>query len=315
VTLNIRPAVVPQELEEILAVQHAAVPTRPLSLTELRRDVANLEEQYNRHFVVAELNDSIVGVADYHRSAGSYHPQKFFLELYVHPHSRNQKIGAGLFDATLELLKPLEAISMRVQVAENEPQSLHFAASRGFEETKRDFESHLRLAGFDETRFTSLETDQLARGVTLKSWAELNSEAFRRELHAVFSEVRLDVPRSDPPTPISFEFFEENVTNDPELLWDASFVALEGNRIIGFTGAYRSPKTGWMDQWLTATTREARGRGVAMALKVKQLRAARESEFQWIRTDNDTRNAAMLAVNEKLGFQRQPAVLSMLKTL
>ena len=313
--LNVRPAAVPQELEAILRVQHAAVPTRPHSLSEFQQDTANLEEKYNRHFLVAESVGHIVGVADYHRSAGSYHPQKFLLELYVHPDSRDQGIGAALFDAILEVLKPLEAISVRVQVAENEPQSLHFARSRGFEETKRDFESHMELSTFDVARFSSLKADQRARGVRLKSWVELNSETFRRELHAVFSEVRLDVPRSEPPTPISFEFFEENVTGDPELLWDASFVALEGDKIIGFTGAYRSPKDGWVDQWLTATTRAARGRGVAMALKVRQLTTARDLGYKMIRTDNDTRNAPMLAVNEKLGFQHQPAVLSMLKTL
>jgi mycothiol synthase len=131
----------------------------------------------------------------------------------------------------------------------------------------------------------------------------------------VFSVVRLDVPRADPPSPISFEFFDKNVMNDAELVWDASFVALENQAIVGFTGAYRGAKDGWLDQWLTATLRTVRGRGIALALKVRQIQAAKNLGFTTIRTDNDTRNAAMLAVNAKLGFVRQPAVLTLSKTL
>ena len=35
--------------------------------------------------------------------------------------------------------------------------------------------------------------------------------------------------------------------------------------------------------------------------------------FNAVRTDNDTRNAPMLAVNARLGFERQMAVLVMQK--
>jgi mycothiol synthase len=61
-------------------------------------------------------------------------------------------------------------------------------------------------------------------------------------------------------------------------------------------------------------TREARGQGLATAIKVRALRAVLELGFKTVRTDNDTQNTPMLAVNDKLGYQRQPAVLSMLKS-
>jgi mycothiol synthase len=82
---------------------------------------------------------------------------------------------------------------------------------------------------------------------------------------------------------------------------------------VGFTGAYKGAREGWVDQWLTAVTREVRGRGIATALKVRQLEAAQALGFSTVRTDNDTRNTAMLAVNGKLGFVRQPAALVMKK--
>jgi mycothiol synthase len=303
------------DLSAVLDVQHAAVPDRPHSAHELETDLVNLEEHLRRNILVASLNGRVVGAADYHRSAGSYHPHKFYLELYVHPDFTNRGVGGALFEATLEALKPLEAILVRTQVREDEPRAVRFASTRGFSEDKRDFESKLSVQAFDAAPFAPLEGNLERDGVILRSWRELDSETFRRELHAVFSVVRLDVPRADPPSPISFEFFDKNVMNDAELVWDASFVALENQAIVGFTGAYRGAKDGWLDQWLTATLRTVRGRGIALALKVRQIQAAKNLGFTTIRTDNDTRNAAMLAVNAKLGFVRQPAVLTLSKTL
>ncbi len=303
------------DLPAIVAVHAAAVPDRPRSLHELEYDATRLEETLRRHFLIAERDAQIVGVADYHRSASSYHPHKFWLELYVHPDSRRQGIGGSLYEAALREVVALEGIALRTQVSENEPFSVRFAETRGFVEDKRDFESLLDVQAFDAAPYLQLGSDLERTGISLQSWRELDSGAFRRELHAVFSRVRLDVPRGDPATPISFEFFEEHVMGDPELNPDASFAAQQSGAIVGFTGAYRGARAGWLDQWLTATVAEVRGRGVATALKVKQLEAARDQGFTMIRTDNDSRNAAMLAVNTKLGFVRQMAVLSMLKTL
>jgi GNAT superfamily N-acetyltransferase len=305
----------PSDLPAIAALHATVVPLHAHSLSELEGDTSKVEPQYRRHFLVAEVDGAIVGAADYHRNAGSYHPHRFYLELYVHPQHTRQGIGGALFEATLEALRPLEAISLRVQVREDEPHAVAFAAKRGFLENKRDFESVLEVARFDAASYAALAAKLEAEGVRLRSWRELDSAQFRRALHAAFSVARLDVPRSEPATPISFEFFEKNVLEDPELLWDASFAALEGAHLIGFTGTYQGAHPGWALQWLTAVLREARGRGVATALKVRQIVAARDAGFTTIRTDNDSRNAAMLAVNTRLGFERQPALLSMLKTL
>jgi GNAT superfamily N-acetyltransferase len=305
----------PEDLTDLIAVQNAAVPLRPLGASELEHDLHKLEPHLRRTILVAELNGRVVGASDHHRSAGSYDPQRFHLELYVHPESRGQGIGAALFDATLEAVRAQGAISVRTQVSEDEPAAVRFAQARGFNETKRDFESSLGLSGFDAAPYATLLDELEARGVQLESWRAVDSSGFRRQLHATFSEVRLDVPRAEPPSPIKFDFFEANVLNDADLIWDASFVALEGDALLGFTGAYRSARGGWVDQWLTATTREARGRGIATALKVKQLEVLRRLGFTHVRTDNDSRNVTMIAVNTKLGFVRGPAVLSVVKAL
>ncbi|MBP1693528.1 MAG: hypothetical protein H6Q37_1411, partial [Chloroflexi bacterium] len=52
--------------------------------------------------------------------------------------------------------------------------------------------------------------------------------------------------------------------------------------------------------------RTHRGRKIAQALKVIALRYARQNGAQVIRTDNDSLNAPILAINRKLGYQPQP---------
>jgi mycothiol synthase len=300
----------PSDLPAIVRVQHAAVPLHPWSVGELERDLEKLEEKLQYHWCIAEWDGRVVGFSRFARNAGSYHAQKFGLDLCVDPDFQSRGIGKALYLATLEKVQKFDAISLRTQVRESDARGLRFAQDRGFLETKRDFESTLELASFD---FAAFERP-LPKGIELKNFRDFDSPEFRRQFHKVFSIVRLDVPRAEPPTPLTFEFFEENVLDDPEVIPEVFVFAMRGDQILGFTGGYQGAQPGWVDQWLTAVTREARGQGLATAIKVHSLRAALELGFKTVRTDNDTQNAPMLAVNDKLGSQRQPAVLSMLKS-
>jgi mycothiol synthase len=299
------------DLHQVVQIQNAVVPFLALSQSELEHDLTKLEENIRQVFIVAEENNTVLGAANYHRFAGSYHPNKFGIEIWVQPESQGRGIGSALYAALLEKLAPLEPISVSTQVRESDTRAVQFAQTRGFLETKRDFESLLDITNFSSQPYQEKISSLEQSGLQLVSWEEIDSLERRQELHQLFSIVRHDVPRSEPATPITFEFLNENVLSDT--LNQASFYALENNKIIGFTGCFKGAKEGWVDQWLTATTREARGRGIATALKIKQIEVAQKMGFSTIRTDNDTRNTVMLAINDKLGFIRQPAVLVMKK--
>ncbi len=303
----------PGDAPAFIAAQNQAVPSHPLSLGEFERDLERLEAHLQYHLLVAETGGEIVGGASFYRNAGQYHPRKFQLHLFVRPEFQSRGIGEALYDRVLEELRALEPISLATQVRENEPHAVQFAARQGFREVKRDFESILETRTFDASVYDGLISRLKTEGIAFKTFRELDTPEFRHAFHQVFEVVRLDVPRSEPPTPLTFEFFNENVIDDPEMLQDLFWFALEGEQILGFTGGYSSSKPGWMDTWLTAVTREARGCGIAQALKALAIQAAKEAGFTSIRTDNDTRNAPMLAVNVKFGFVRQPAVLSVRK--
>ncbi len=301
------------DLSQVVQIQNAVVPLQAQSKNELEHDLTKLEENVRPVFIVAQEYGTVIGAANHHRFAGAYHPNKFGIELWVQPQSQGRGIGSALYAALLEKLAPLEPMSINTQVRESDARAMRFAQSRGYNEIKRDFESLLDIGNFLTAPYQAKILNLESSGVQLVTWQEADSLERRQEFHEVFETVRLDVPRAEPATRITFEFFNENILSDGETLQEASFYALENNKIIGFTGCFRGAREGWVDQWLTATTREARGRGIATALKIKQIEVAQKLGFNTIRTDNDTRNTAMLAINNKLGFVRQPAVLVMKK--
>jgi mycothiol synthase len=300
------------DLPAIVDLWNIVRPNQQRTLDEAESDIDTLAPEFQTTFFVTELEGAIVGVAEIYRHPGMYHPHKFFGNIFVHPDHQNKGIGTALCRQTLEFLTALEAICFRTQVAESDEHSLQFASTRGFTESKRDFESLLEVKSFDFSRFAGLEN---VEGVEFHTAKELDSTVFRQAFFDCFTATRADVPRSQVASPISFEFFQEQVLGDEYFLWDGTQIALDPktDTILGFSGVYQGAREGWMDQWLTATRREARGRGIALALKLRVIKYALEQGYTTIRTDNDTRNAPMLAINDKLGFVRQPALISVVK--
>ncbi len=58
-----------------------------------------------------------------------------------------------------------------------------------------------------------------------------------------------------------------------------------------------------------------RGLGIATALKLRTIEYAQRDGYRVIRTFNSSRNDAMLAINQNLGFVRQPAWIGFWKSL
>ena len=66
---------------------------------------------------------------------------------------------------------------------------------------------------------------------------------------------------------------------------------------------------------LTGVRREYRRRGIARALKVKNLLWAKRNGYEVVKTWNDATNEGMLELNMALGFVKQPAWIGFKKVL
>jgi RimJ/RimL family protein N-acetyltransferase len=81
------------------------------------------------------------------------------------------------------------------------------------------------------------------------------------------------------------------------------------------TYLYEAEREGTIFQALTAVDREYRCKGIAKAVKAFAIRRALDAGFTTIYTDNDSRNLAMISINERLGFQRLPGMITLRKEL
>ena len=68
-------------------------------------------------------------------------------------------------------------------------------------------------------------------------------------------------------------------------------------------------------QVLAGVQKDCRGKGIAMAMKLKVIEYAKNNGYNSIRTENSTLNAEMLSINKKLGFEKGPAWITFSKTL
>jgi RimJ/RimL family protein N-acetyltransferase len=75
---------------------------------------------------------------------------------------------------------------------------------------------------------------------------------------------------------------------------------------VGIAAVALYPERNLAYNAFTGVDRDYRGRGLAQALKLLASRFAQRHGASSIATDNDSRNAPMLAINRKLGYRPQP---------
>jgi GNAT superfamily N-acetyltransferase len=90
------------------------------------------------------------------------------------------------------------------------------------------------------------------------------------------------------------------------VLPDGYFIARQGGEYIGVCDVHlRGAAPGQVVHGFTGVRRDFRRQGIATALKRSAIRYAREAGYRTIRTNNRPADAAMLALNERLGFRRR----------
>jgi GNAT superfamily N-acetyltransferase len=302
----------------VIAVDNACFPEYPGSLDEWKHDDAVRPAHHIHHRWVAELDGRVVGFGSHHQFEGMFHPQKFGVFAAVHPAHQGRGVGRALYERILANLAPHNPISLRVGIREDSARAVRFVADRGFVEDSRSWESRLDVAGFDPAPFAGAEARALASGIRFATMAELQARDpdHRQKLYELDVEATKDEPHPEPQTTPAREVYDGWIFDSPNYLPEGNFIALDGERYVGMSTLRTSQAS--PDEYyvgFTGVLRDYRGKGIAMALKLKTIAFARERGIATIKTWNDASNRPMLRINEALGFARQPAWVSFLNKL
>ena len=290
----------------------------PISERFARHEDARYDgERYLLRRFVAESVGAVTGTAELHHATHMYHPRKFFLEVRVRAEFQARGIGTALYDHLAGEVAALRPLTLWATVRETMERSMTFAEHRGFRESRRAWESRLDVRRFDPRPFQP-KADETVRDVQVVTVAseQTADPQWLEKLHDLHTAVAADIPQPVPYTPMTVEELRRRWLDHPEYLSDGHFLAKDGDRYVAESNLFLpDDPPGVLYQGITGTRRDYRGRGVALALKLRTIEYARSHGKREIRTWNDTLNEPMLAINVKLGFVRQPAWITYEKVL
>lgn len=281
------------ELEDWIAVRRIVLPDEPAATVEQMRAL----EAPERLLLLAERDGELAGSGLAARSdtGGG------FVAPRVLPEHRGHGVGTALLGRLLEHVRE-HGFPAAVAHAEDEA-ALAFAQKHGFVEVDRQVEQ-VREVAADEPEPAPYE------GVSFASIEE-RPELLERA-YVVAEQGYADLALASGSMQVTLEEW----LRDEATLPGGSIVALDGERVVGYAGLLS-----WNDDdtraenGLTAVDREWRRRGLATALKRRQLAWAAANGIRELITWTQTGNEGMRSANERLGYVTRTVSLRMRKEL
>jgi ribosomal protein S18 acetylase RimI-like enzyme len=226
---------------------------------------------------------------------------------------RRRGLGQRLLDAIEGIAREKKAEWIYSEVRDHDTESIAWLQRRGYEIERHSFESVLDLSTFAETPFSNAVEKVAASGLRFSSLADLPGEATERKLHDLCVATERDIP-GFPGDHMPFTEWRKWHIEGERVPHDGVILALDGDRVVG-TSILRREETGAFYTTYTGVHREYRGRGLALALKLLSVRVAKRYGAPYMRTNNDSTNEPMLAVNRKLGYRPEPGLYRVRKRL
>ena len=248
---------------------------------------------------VAESGGRIVGWADAELDWDKERDDVGQLWVAVLPEARRRGIGAQLYRVAEAHL--CDAGARRIRSGAIDGDGRAFARARGFEEVRRERLSALDTETADLRELPALEQEKRQEGFVLVPLRELLGRD--GDLHALFDETQRDMPSDEERASLPFDEWREATLENPLLDPDGSVNVLHGDRPVSFTWLLVDRDGGRAEHELTGTLREYRGRGLARLAKLAAVRWCVENGIHTIVTGNDSANAPMLAINDRLGYR------------
>lgn len=289
-------------------------PESPRTVEELRHFEAKRSPEEHHGRFLLEQGGQLIAATSFARDMNVLSRHAFVLDVLLEP--EHLHLGRALYEHLLSALEPYEPVSFRTQVREDWPHWPAFYKKRGYTEYERRWVSTLQLASLEPDRFAWATAKAQAAGVTFRTLADLpNTEETQRLLYDVVVELLQDVPFGGPLNVWPFDLWRERWWGNPTLNPASYFLAFIGDDLVGVSELRAAERADKLHTGLTGVRRDWRRKGIAQALKLEAAAYAKERGVTTIDTMNHSTNRPMLAINEAMGFAKQPAWLYLKKVL
>ena len=204
---------------------------------------------------------------------------------------------------------------LEAYAAEDEPEMLEALDQVGYERDRKEkvWELDLQANGARLLAEAHEARDKAERdGYTLTTVAGWDSPDKLRALHTLDGLTRKDIPTTFPILPETLENFVAR-SMAPDRPHDRWWIALKDGKPVAMSYLRFPPVRGAIWTGYTCSSPDHRGRGIARAVKLQSLAQAIELGLPYVYTDNDSENAPMLHINERLGYGPRPGFVGLLK--
>ena len=212
--------------------------------------------------------------------------------------ARGRELGSALWEVAEGHLNEIGVARVNADVVGDEGGE-RFLERRGFEQIRTVVISAVDPRRVGPAELARRREDAERDGYFLVPYAEVDVDA----LYALELALSADEPGEDEPRQLSFDEWRADLFEGPDMTLEGSFAVVAGGKPVAYAALAVDQATGRGRNEGTATARDHRGRGLATLAKLAQLRWAAEHGIDRVVTDNDERNAPMLAVNRRFGYE------------
>ncbi|MFL5937036.1 MAG: GNAT family N-acetyltransferase [Gaiellaceae bacterium] len=284
----IRPLNPETDAEGVVEIIHETFPITTTTVESWRQQHAGMPPRAKHAGWVAIVDGAVAGrgeaVLKWFSDSGSA-----FAGVSVRRAFRGRRIGASIWEHVerhLDELRPTHVTTMFVET----PEGVAFARARGFTEQRAEAMSCVDPAT------VALPTENAPfQIVPLR-------EVTPDEVYEVDMITTQDVPMTDAVNQMPFDEWLQAIWNRPTITLDGSFAAVADGRVVGFTILAANLERSRAFTEHTGTLSTYRNRGIAERVKRASLTWAAANGIRAAWTTNDETNAAMLAVNRRLGY-------------
>jgi GNAT superfamily N-acetyltransferase len=277
-----------RDAEGVVALLRASSPSAVISPASWRHRVATIPERAEVRGWVVEDDGAIVGNAYALRNFFTEGSATGWVSIDVRASHRGRGLGAQLYELADEHERKLGTTSQLVTFYENDA-GVSFARAHGFHKVRAEVDSAV------DPRTVS-EPPPVA--VDLRPVADVDPALVYR----VDIEATRDVPATEPMDHIPYDEWEQHVLEHPLFTREGSFVAIVDG-VAAAVSLLLVDHSGRATSMFTGTLSDYRGRGLARAAKLASIEWAAANGVTQLVTTNDERNAAMLAINRRLGYE------------